>query len=188
MKSVPVTALQPQELPGEAELLVDLSKHPRQSAVCGPGERRMLGQLVHAAEQASQIAPHPLLGGQLAHETLPGGLRNYRVEPLQFSHTSKLLVAGDEGPVRSIPGEHQGRCQLKSIGGSQGMHGQDALGPGAYGIQAIDLDPVRGQGIKSPYGQHRPGLLHVPGPNPTPYRGQYLHTGQSPDRDDAISA
>jgi len=30
--------------------------------------------------------------------------------------------------------------------------------------------------------RHRPGLLHVAGPNPTPDCGQYLHTGQSPDR------
>ena len=68
------------------------------------------------------------------------------------------------------------------------MNCKNTLGPGAYGVQSIDLDPVRGQGIKPPYGQHCPGLLHVPGPNPTPYRGQYLHTGQSPDRDPAISA
>jgi hypothetical protein len=119
---------------------------------------------------------------------LPGGLRKDHVEAFQFGHTSQSLVPGDERPVRSILGKHQGRCQLKGISGAQGKNGKDTLGPGAYGVQSVDLDPVRGQRIQAPYGQHRPGLLHVPGPNPTPYRGQHLHTGQSPDSDPTIGA
>ena len=167
---------------------VCLNRWYQAAAVPSPRAPRERDGHVHAAEQALQAAPHHFLGGRLADVTLPGGPRNDHVEAFQFGHTSQLLVPGDERPVRSILGQHQGRSQLKGIGGAQGMNGKDALGPGAYGIQAVDLDPVRGQRIQAPYSQHRPGLLHVPGPNPTPYRGQYLHTGQSPDADGAIGA
>jgi hypothetical protein len=54
--------------------------------------------------------------------------------------------------VRAILRENQGCGQLKRIGCSKWMHGQDALGPGANGVEAINLEPMRRQRIEPPYG------------------------------------
>jgi hypothetical protein len=90
--------------------------------------------------------------------------------------------------VRAILRENQSCGELKRIGCSKWMHGQDALGPGANGVEAIYLEPMRRQRIEPPYGLHRPGVFQVPGSDPTPYRRQHLHPGKGPDPDTRIGA
>jgi len=82
------------------------------------------------------------------------------VETFQFSHTRQLLVPGDERPVRSILGQHQGRCQLKGISGAQGMNGKDALGPGA--LRHPDHQP------RSSARPAHPGAVWPAPPQPAP--------------------
>jgi len=90
--------------------------------------------------------------------------------------------------VRAILRENQGCSQLKRIGGSKGVHGQDALGSGANGVEAINFEPMRRQRVEPPCGLHGPRVFQVNGSDPTPYRGQHLPPGQGPNPDTRIGA
>ena len=90
---------------------------------------------------------------------LRGGRRNNNVESLQFCHPSQLNVPSHEWPVRAILREYQCGGELKRIGGSKWVHGQDALGPGANSVEAINLEPVRRQRINPPYGLQSTGVF-----------------------------
>ncbi len=68
------------------------------------------------------------------------------------------------------------------------MHGQDALGPGANSVEAINLEPMHGQRIEPPYGLNGTCVFQVTGSDPTPYRRHHLHPGQGPHPDTRIGA